>query len=95
MLAGEVNHVHWLVEVLRQVVDVEVLRFVDHEELAQTAHEAARVGVVTLRLGVEVQQTPFQLTDRVLARLVPDSHRRRVIIVVQSKQVTKSVKLTL
>ena len=41
MLGGEVNHVHWLVQVLRQVVDIEVLRLVDHEEFAQAAHEAA------------------------------------------------------
>lgn len=39
VLRRKFDLVHWLVQVLRQVVDVEGLRLIDHEELAETRHE--------------------------------------------------------
>lgn len=45
MLLGEVDHVHRPIQILRQVVDVEVLRLVNHKEFTETAHELATLGV--------------------------------------------------
>ena len=84
MLLAEVDHVSWLVLRLLQVPNLEVLRLVDGEELADTGCELrlVRVGrqhhlvflpIFVLRLSfVEVEEAPLQRRDGSLALLVPN-----------------------
>jgi hypothetical protein len=73
---GEVDQVSRLVGALAQVEYIELLALVDYEEFAEATHKAAVVGVDSdaATFGVEVEQTPLYLNDRVLARLVPNCH---------------------
>jgi hypothetical protein len=71
---SEVDYVCWLVNTLAQVVNIEVLALVNNEEFAHSAHEPAIIGVEAgiPSFGVEVEETPFELDDWILACLVPN-----------------------
>lgn len=83
MLLSEVDDVNRLVQIFRKVEHREMLWLVNHEEFAQTTDEAASVRIAARLIRSKVQQTPSNLCDRVLARLIPDGDWCWIIIVVE------------
>ena len=93
VLLAEVYHVSGLCSALLQVPNLEVLRLINSEELADACSKPRlslrlqRALLLVLSLLwlvalIEVQLTPLDLSDRTLAFLVPDSHRARIVLVI-------------
>ena len=74
MLLGKVDCVGWLVEILRQVKDVELFGLVNDKELTHARHKLPFVSHRRVET-VEVQPTPRNLDDWVPTCLVPHSQR--------------------
>lgn len=60
-----------------------MLWLVNHEKLAQTTDKAATAGITARLIRSKVQQTPSDLCDWVLARLIPHGDRCWIIIVIE------------
>lgn len=90
MFLAKLDVVRASVLVLGQVEYQEVFGLVDNEEFAQSGHElATRIHTrfaCMAAVFTEVQRTPLDLHDRVLANIVPDSDRRCEVVVEHSVQ---------
>ena len=85
VLLAETDDAGRLIHIPRNVPNVEVLRRVHHEELAQSVHEAgaAAQGLLTLAASsVIVHRAPINLDNRKRACIAPHSDGRGVRIVV-------------
>ena len=84
MLGGEADCSGGSIHAAVDVPDVEVLRRVHHEELAQAVHETGRAPGVLFALPVVVDSAPIYLHDWQLACIAPDGDGRGVGVVVDA-----------